>query len=139
MFTIFWNNHPKSWRAVFVALFHPSPMKCLLLYYLQLKGISFGWIIPVESIIWSISPWETQLRFALEINNCCCFRSCFVKRFCYSFFRYNYFAFEHSPSYQEVQFLFLDAVESLNPNNISVSKLPLPLCPLPILLLSKLN
>ncbi|KAL9976033.1 hypothetical protein ACROYT_G013264 [Oculina patagonica] len=32
---------------------------------------------------------------------------------------YSYFAFEHSPSYQEVQFLFLDAVESLNPNNIS--------------------
>ena len=37
------------------------------------------------------------------------------------FFRHSYFAFEHSPSYQEVQFLFLDAVESLNPNNISVS------------------
>ena len=35
--------------------------------------------------------------------------------------RYTYFEFEHSPSYQEVQFLFLDAVESLNPNNISVS------------------
>lgn len=32
---------------------------------------------------------------------------------------YNYFVFKHSPSYQEVQFLFLDAVESLNPNNIS--------------------
>lgn len=32
---------------------------------------------------------------------------------------YSLFAFEHSPSYQEVQFLFLDAVESLNPNNIS--------------------
>ncbi|KAM7446044.1 Transcription factor25 [Porites harrisoni] len=32
---------------------------------------------------------------------------------------YTYFEFEHSPSYQEVQFLFLDAVESLNPNNIS--------------------
>ncbi|XP_066019517.1 ribosome quality control complex subunit TCF25 isoform X2 [Pocillopora verrucosa] len=32
---------------------------------------------------------------------------------------YCYFAFEHSPSYQEVQFLFLEAVESLHPNNIS--------------------
>lgn len=32
---------------------------------------------------------------------------------------YSYFAFEHSPSYQEVQFLFLEAVESLHPNNIS--------------------
>lgn len=32
---------------------------------------------------------------------------------------YSYFTFEHSPSYQEVQFQFLDAVESLNPNNIS--------------------
>ena len=37
-------------------------------------------------------------------------------------FRYSYFAFEHSPSYQEVQFLFLDAVESLHPDNISVSE-----------------
>ncbi|KAJ7369318.1 Transcription factor 25, partial [Desmophyllum pertusum] len=34
---------------------------------------------------------------------------------------YSDFAFEHSPSYQEVQFLFLDAVESLNPNNISAA------------------
>jgi len=85
--------------------------------------IIFSWkgsLLGGSYIIWSISSWETRLRFALEINNCCCVRSC-----CYSLFRYNYFAFEHSPSYQEVQFLFLDAVESLNPNNISVSKLPL--------------
>ncbi|XP_068722284.1 ribosome quality control complex subunit TCF25-like isoform X2 [Montipora capricornis] len=32
---------------------------------------------------------------------------------------HSFFAFHHSPSYQEVQFQFLDAVESLNPNNIS--------------------
>lgn len=33
-----------------------------------------------------------------------------------------YFAFEHSKSYQKIQFEFLDAVESLNPQNITVSK-----------------
>ncbi|EDO46412.1 predicted protein, partial [Nematostella vectensis] len=31
----------------------------------------------------------------------------------------NYFAFEHSQTYQNIQFQFLDAVESLDPNNIS--------------------
>lgn len=31
---------------------------------------------------------------------------------------YNYFKFEHSKDYQQVQFKFLDAVESLDPNNI---------------------
>lgn len=36
-------------------------------------------------------------------------------------FRCNYFAFEHSQAYQKIQFIFLDAVESLDPNNISVS------------------
>lgn len=32
----------------------------------------------------------------------------------------HYFKFEHSPQYQQVQFQFLDAVESLNPDNIVV-------------------
>ncbi|XP_031570361.1 transcription factor 25-like isoform X2 [Actinia tenebrosa] len=32
---------------------------------------------------------------------------------------FNYFVFEHSQAYQKIQFLFLDAVESLDPNNIS--------------------
>lgn len=32
---------------------------------------------------------------------------------------YSYFAFEHTPSYQAIQFKFLDAVESMDPNNIS--------------------
>jgi len=31
-----------------------------------------------------------------------------------------YFVFEHSKSYQKIQFEFLDAVESLNPQNIVV-------------------
>ncbi|XP_070537301.1 ribosome quality control complex subunit TCF25-like [Ptychodera flava] len=31
---------------------------------------------------------------------------------------HEYFSFEHSKDYQQVQFKFLDAVESLNPNNI---------------------
>ncbi|XP_071814158.1 ribosome quality control complex subunit TCF25-like isoform X1 [Apostichopus japonicus] len=31
---------------------------------------------------------------------------------------YNYFCYQHSKDYQQVQFKFLDAVESLNPNNI---------------------
>lgn len=31
------------------------------------------------------------------------------------------FTFEHSPQYQQVQFLFLDAVQSYNPQNIAVS------------------
>lgn len=34
-----------------------------------------------------------------------------------------YFVFEHSHSYQKVQFQFYDAVESLNPQNIGVSQL----------------
>lgn len=37
------------------------------------------------------------------------------------FIRYNYFCYQHSKDYQQVQFKFLDAVESLNPNNIMVS------------------
>lgn len=32
-----------------------------------------------------------------------------------------WFTFEHSPQYQQVQFLFLDAVQSYNPQNIAVS------------------
>lgn len=32
---------------------------------------------------------------------------------------YSYFVFEHSPAYQIIQFKFLDAVESMDPNNIS--------------------
>ncbi len=32
-----------------------------------------------------------------------------------------YFAFEHNKEYRDVQFQFLDAVESLNPQNIVVS------------------
>lgn len=31
-----------------------------------------------------------------------------------------YFTFEHSRDYQQVQFKFLDAVESMDPNNIVV-------------------
>jgi len=31
-----------------------------------------------------------------------------------------YFVFEHSKLYQKIQFEFLDAVESLNPQNIAV-------------------
>jgi len=31
-----------------------------------------------------------------------------------------YFVFEHSKSYQKIQFEFLDSVESLNPQNIVV-------------------
>lgn len=37
-----------------------------------------------------------------------------------------YFTFEHSRDYQQVQFKFLDAVKSMDPNNIVV-KLPAPL------------
>lgn len=33
-----------------------------------------------------------------------------------------YFTFEHSRDYQQVQFKFLDAVESMDPNNIVVSQ-----------------
>lgn len=33
----------------------------------------------------------------------------------------NYFAYEHSVNYQQVQMRFLEAVESLNPDNIVVS------------------
>lgn len=32
-----------------------------------------------------------------------------------------HFAFEHSRDYQQVQFKFLDAVESMDPNNIVVT------------------
>lgn len=32
----------------------------------------------------------------------------------------NYFVFEHNHQYQQVQFKFYDAVESLNPQNIMV-------------------
>lgn len=35
-----------------------------------------------------------------------------------------YFTFEHSRDYQHVQFKFLDAVESMDPNNIVVKKIP---------------
>jgi len=31
-----------------------------------------------------------------------------------------YFVFEHSKAYEKIQFEFLDAVESLNPQNIAV-------------------
>lgn len=34
-----------------------------------------------------------------------------------------YFTFEHGRDYQQVQFKFLDAVESMDPNNIVVKKL----------------
>lgn len=33
----------------------------------------------------------------------------------------NYFVFEHNHQYQQVQFKFYDAVESLNPQNIMVN------------------
>ncbi len=33
-----------------------------------------------------------------------------------------YFTFEHSRDYQQIQFKFLDAVESMDPNNIVVKK-----------------
>lgn len=33
-----------------------------------------------------------------------------------------YFAFEHSRDYQQVQFKFLDAVRSMDPNNIVVKR-----------------
>ena len=33
----------------------------------------------------------------------------------------NYFAFSHNKHYQDIQFKFLDAVESLQPQNIMVS------------------
>lgn len=33
-----------------------------------------------------------------------------------------YFTFEHNRDYQQVQFKFLDAVESMDPNNIVVSR-----------------
>lgn len=35
----------------------------------------------------------------------------------------HYFTFEHSRDYQHVQFKFLDAVESMDPNNIVVKKI----------------
>ena len=34
----------------------------------------------------------------------------------------NYFVFEHSKLYQKIQFEFLDAVESLEPQNVIVSR-----------------
>lgn len=34
-----------------------------------------------------------------------------------------YFVYEHSPSYKQIQLKFLQAVESLNPENIIVSML----------------
>lgn len=34
----------------------------------------------------------------------------------------HFFAFEHSRDYQQVQFKFFDAVESMDPNNIVVTK-----------------
>ncbi len=33
-----------------------------------------------------------------------------------------YFTFEHSRAYQQIQFKFLDAVESMDPKNIVVKK-----------------
>lgn len=39
----------------------------------------------------------------------------------------HYFTFEHSREYQQVQFKFLDAVESMDPNNIVVNEI-LQLC-----------
>lgn len=36
-------------------------------------------------------------------------------------FRVYHFTFEHLPSYQEIQFKFIEAVESLDHNNIVVS------------------
>ena len=36
-------------------------------------------------------------------------------------FGIQYFAFEHSRDYQQIQFKFLDAVESMDPNNIVVN------------------
>ena len=39
--------------------------------------------------------------------------------------RTHYFTLEHSKDYQQVQFQFLDAVESLNPQNLTVITLPL--------------
>lgn len=41
-----------------------------------------------------------------------------------------YFTFEHSRDYQQVQFKFLDAVESMDPNNIVVRKQFTPSLPL---------
>lgn len=37
----------------------------------------------------------------------------------------HYFTFEHNRDYQQIQFKFLDAVESMDPNNIVVKKLVL--------------
>lgn len=37
-------------------------------------------------------------------------------------FRDFFFTYQHSKDYQQVQFKFLDAVESLDPNNIMVSR-----------------
>lgn len=39
-----------------------------------------------------------------------------------------YFVLEHSKAYQKVQFEFLDAVETLHPENIIVSGIPAVLC-----------
>ena len=33
-----------------------------------------------------------------------------------------FFAFEHSHQYRQIQYLFLDAVETLNPENITVRR-----------------
>ena len=37
-------------------------------------------------------------------------------------YRVYYFTFEHQPDYQKVQFQFLDAVDTYDPNAIAVSK-----------------
>lgn len=47
------------------------------------------------------------------------FNLIFVHFVCVSF-SYTYFTFEHTPSYQAIQFRFWDAVESMDPSNISV-------------------
>lgn len=54
-----------------------------------------------------------------------------------------YFTFEHNRDYQQVQFKFLDAVESMDPNNIVVSrqslKMPLNVTPTHCFLIIAVN
>lgn len=59
---------------------------------------------------WLISPSETWPRVG---------KSGISMKLLHTKDGYSYFAFEHSPAYQTIQFQFLDAVESMDPNNIS--------------------
>lgn len=59
---------------------------------------------------WLINPRQTWPRVG---------KSGLTMRLLYNREGYTYFAFEHSQAYQMIQFKFLDAVESMDPNNIS--------------------